>query len=473
MATGIFGWGQLAHLVEGNWYIWLRIITEILEYLSFDDRRRVALVNKTFRYASLHPVLLRRELFVYTAPVQRLRVDDRRRRFKDFKTTALREPWRKLICLKFHGSNRSDFGKAFGNVGGWPPSVVSLHLDSLNWLADSFLDAITGSCVRLEELRLENIGRLCFADKPRRPMLVLRSVRFDKVGVSDECFNVLMACAPNVTDVGINNCQTYDWLDPVHAAVAGISNVGLSDSNIIGYLQSTAAGTVDSLRLNLCCHIFGEIRSRSLRLKSLLLSQNKPYLNTRRMINYEKLESALALQVSLQWLEINHLPARLVGAVSRLHNLRHLTLNLTIGHADMECLREFVESLRDMKRIRTLAVNRVVETSMDVGLNAVLQTFAIPECAFESLTSLDCSLDSSLCVLRTGKRLSSLRIRNGDILSAGDLQLLFENLIGLRHLWIDNCLCLDDDIMSGLPVSNLKGISIKYFTAGNIRAMSD
>ncbi|XP_022176469.1 uncharacterized protein LOC111037929 [Myzus persicae] len=184
------------------------------------------------------------------------------------------------------------------------------------------------------------------------------------------------------------------------------------------------------------------------------------------MINYEKLESALALQVSLQWLEINHLPARLVGAVSRLHNLRHLTLNLTIGHADMECLREFVESLRDMKRIRTLAVNRVVETSMDVGLNAVLQTFAIPECAFESLTSLDCSLDSSLCVLRTGKRLSSLRIRNGDILSAGDLQLLFENLIGLRHLWIDNCLCLDDDIMSGLPVSNLKGlISLKIFNA--------
>ncbi|XP_060876563.1 uncharacterized protein LOC132949598 [Metopolophium dirhodum] len=119
-----------------------------------------------------------------------------------------------------------------------------------------------------------------------------------------------------------------------------------------------------------------------------------------------------------------------------------------------------------MTRLRTLAVNRAVATSTDVGLDVVLQTFAIPECAYESLTSLDCSLDGSLCVLRAGKRLSSLRIRNGDILSAGGLRLLFENLIGLRHLWIDNCFCLDDDIMSGLPVSNLRGlVSLKIFNA--------
>jgi len=170
----------------------------------------------------------------------------------------------------------------------------------------------------------------------------------------------------------------------------------------------------------------------------------------------------LITQVSLQWLEINHLPARLLRAVSRLHDLRHLTLNLTISHDVVECMREFAESLRDMTRIRTLAVNRVVATSMDVGPDVVLQTFAIPECAYESLTSLDCSLDGSLCVLRSGKRLSSLRIRNGDILSAGGLRLLFENLIGLRHLWIDNCFCLDDDIMSGLPVSNLRGNPTNY-----------
>ncbi|CAI6360963.1 unnamed protein product [Macrosiphum euphorbiae] len=257
----------------------------------------MALVNRTFRDASLHPALSRRELFVYTAPVQRLRVDDRRRRFQDFKK-ALREPRRKRLCLKFRGTNRADIGRAFGDCGGWPPSIVSLHLDSLCWVSDLFLDAITGCCVSLEELRLENIGRLCFSDKPRRPMLALRSVRFDRVAVSDACFNVLMACAPNVKDVGIDNCQTYDWLDPAEAAVAGISNAGLSDANIVGYLQSTAAGTVDSLRLNQCCHVFGEIRPQALRLKSLLLSHDKPYLNTRRMIDYEKLESALALQVS-------------------------------------------------------------------------------------------------------------------------------------------------------------------------------
>lgn len=162
--------------------------------------------------------------------------------------------------------------------------------------------------------------------------------------------------------------------------------------------------------------------------------------------------------MSLQWLEINHLPARLLTAVSGLHGLRHLTLNLTISPDDVKFLREFSESLSDMKRIRTLAVNRAVTTSVDEGRDALLQTFAIPECAYESLTSLDCSLDGSLCALRAGKLLSSLRIRNGDVLSADGLRLLFENLVGLRRLWIDNCVWLDDDVMSGLPVSNLKGI---------------
>jgi hypothetical protein len=257
----------------------------------------MALVNRTFRYASLHPALSQRELFVYTAPVQRLRVDDRRRRFEDFKK-ALREPRRKRLCLKFCGTNRADIGRVFGGGAGWPPSVVSLHLDGQSCLADSFLDAITGCCVGLQELRLENIGRLCVADKPRRPMLALRSVRLHRVGVSDGCFDVLMGCAPNAADVGIDNCQTYEWLDPVDAAFARISNAGLSDAKIVGYLQGTAARTVDSLRLKQCCHVFGAIRSRVLRLKSLLLSQDKPYLYTCRTIDYEQLGSALALQVS-------------------------------------------------------------------------------------------------------------------------------------------------------------------------------
>ncbi|XP_050059168.1 uncharacterized protein LOC114126843 isoform X2 [Aphis gossypii] len=437
------------------------IITEILEYLSFDDRRRMALVNRTFRYASLHPALSRREQFVYTAPVHRLRADDRRRRFEDFKK-SLREPRRKRLCLKFAGTNRADIGRVFGAGAGWPPSVVSLHLDGQSRLSDSFLDAITDRCAALEELRLENIGRLCVAVKPRRPMLALRTVRLHRVGVSDGCFDVLMGCAPNASDVCIDNCQTYEWLDPADAAAAGISNAGLSDAHIVGYLQGAAAGTLDSLRLNQCCHVFGAVRSRVLRLKSLLLSQDKPYLNTCRPIDYDRLELALALQVSLQWLEINYLPARLLAAVSGLHGLRHLTLNLTIGRDDVRFLREFSESLRDMKRIGTLAVNRVVTTSADEGREALLQTFAIPECAYESLTSLDCSLDGSLCALRAGKRLSSLRIRNGDVLSADGLRLLFENLVGLRRLWIDNCVWLDDEVMSGLPVSNLRERFIRF-----------
>lgn len=266
-----------------------------MKYLSFDDRRRMAMVNRTFRYASLDPALTRQELFVYTA------ADGGRRRFEDFKRALCQ---RKRLCLKFTGTNRRVLMTMGPGCIGWLAGpvgrhLVSLHLDRMCWLRDSFLDAITKCCAGLEELRLENIGQLCVAaDRSRRPMLALRTVRLNRVGVSDACFNRLMACAPNVSAVGIENCQTYDWLDSADATAAGISNVGLSDANIVRYLD-TVAGTVHSLRLDQCCHVFGSMRrSPALRLKSLLLNQDKPYLNTSRAIDFDRLASALALQVS-------------------------------------------------------------------------------------------------------------------------------------------------------------------------------
>jgi len=123
------------------------------------------------------------------------------------------------------------------------------------------------------------------------------------------------------------------------------------------------------------------------------------------------------------------------------------------AHYGLDCLKSLMESLKNLKYIRTLSLSNAQKVK-----NIEIPIPPFPECTLKSLTSLDCSLDSTLGALTFGKNLTNLRIRNGDILTAGDLQLLFRNLTNLKHLWIDNCSVLDDDVFVHLPISNLKGI---------------
>jgi hypothetical protein len=146
--------------------------------------------------------------------------------------------------------------------------------------------------------------------------------------------------------------------------------------------------------------------------------------------------------------------------VSKLYNLRHLTISYTANNSNYldagKYFKSLVESLKNMKYIRTLSFNK----AFDLIRHLELPIYPFLECTLKSLTSLDCSLDSNLGVLKFGKHFTSLRIRNGDILKVEDLQLLFRNFTNLKHLWIDNCSVLNDEIFIKLPISNLKGIKI-------------
>ncbi|KAE9539443.1 hypothetical protein AGLY_004695 [Aphis glycines] len=131
------------------------MITKILEYLPFGDRRVAAMVNKTFYYAANHPMFSRKELFTYRT----LEVD--LKKFNDFKKMLMNSK-RKLLCLKFVDFTCTDDLTIFTYLGN---RIISLHFDNLKYLTESLLDAISQCCVNLEKLEFVRIPNFSLTDK--------------------------------------------------------------------------------------------------------------------------------------------------------------------------------------------------------------------------------------------------------------------------------------------------------------------
>ncbi|XP_022176467.1 uncharacterized protein LOC111037926 [Myzus persicae] len=439
------------------------IITQILEYVSFDDRRELARVNKVFYHATSHPVFLRKEILIYQPSQVNLKY------FKDFKN-MLWNSRRKLLCLKFVNFTFTDDLSIFTNLGN---HIISLNFINLILLNDSFLDAITQCCNNLEKLELKCLNNLCLTDKDREPILKLSTITLCDVQMSDRDFNLILKLAPNLKDLGIFDCRLTGGHAIIKRFYPHNSNIDclftkynsdliFSAENIVHHLNNCIR--LNSLRLNEHCCIIYQIQPIQLELKSLTLSG----MGTLRShpIDYEKLNFVLGQYVSLEQLEISYLPVHLLSFVSKLHNLRYLKISYTalrsIYSDGLKSLEILLESLKNMKYLRTLSFNRVYEMHV-----IKLPTVPFTECTLKSLTSLDCSLDSNL-VLKCGTNLTSLRIRNGDILKAEDLQLLFRNLTNLNHLWIDDCSILNDEIFIQLPISNLKELITLRIMHSNI-----
>eukprot|EP00102_Acyrthosiphon_pisum_P008183 XP_003244425.1 PREDICTED: uncharacterized protein LOC100572738 [Acyrthosiphon pisum] len=442
------------------------IITQILEYLPFDDRRELARVNKMFYHASSHPVFLRKELLNYKANEINLN------NFNNFKNMLLKSR-RKLLCLKFVCLTCIDDLTIFTNLGN---HIISLNFTNLYLLKDSFLDAITQCCSNLEKLELTNVENLILTDNDRKPILKLCSITLNRIQISDREFNLILKLVPNLKDLSIIDCSLvgkYPVIKRFYPHNSNYidcsftkynSNYVFSDVNIVHHLNNFVR--LNSLRLNRSINIFYQIQPIQLEIKSLSL--NLFETNFCHPIDYEKLNSILGQYVFLEQLEIFRLPVSMLPILSKLYNLRHLTLSYTVNdsnYADSgKYLKSFVESLKNMKYIRTLSFN----SAIDWINHLELPIYPFLECTLKSLTSLDCSLDSNLGVLKFGKNLTNLRIRNGGILKVEDLQLLFRNLTNLKHLWIDNCSVLNDEIFIKLPISNLKELITLRIKPSNI-----
>ncbi|XP_016662971.1 uncharacterized protein LOC107884727 [Acyrthosiphon pisum] len=449
------------------------IITQILEYLPFDDRRELARVNKVFYHASSHPVFLKKELLNY----EQYRVN--LNNFNDFKNMLLKSR-RKLLYLKFVHLTFLDL-TIFTSLGN---HIISLSVIDLVLPNDSFLDAITQCCSNLEKLELIDVMNLILTNNDRKPILKLCSLTLNNIKISDRGFNLILKLAPNLKDLSILDCHlvgTNSVMKRVYPHSSNYidcsftkynSNDIFSGENILHHLNNFVR--LNSLRLNDCSSIFYRIQPIQLEIKSLSLNvfeTIESLFNPEYLIDYEKLKLVLRQYIFLEQLEIFGLPVEMLSIVSELYNLRHLTLSYTINDSNYldsgKYLKSLVESFKNMKYIRTLSLNYRGFLS-DLDIDSELPIYPFLECTLKSLTSLDCSLDSNLGVLKFGKNLTNLRIRNGDILKVEDLQLLFRNLTYLKHLWVEKCSVLNDEIFIKLPISNLKELITLHIIPSNI-----
>lgn len=427
--------------------------------MGFDDRQNMALVNKTFYYASLHPQFLKNETFICN-PL--LFFDtEKKKSLIEFKQIIIRSK-RELIHLKLFEPIDHTIFESIGY------KIISLHLEYFDAkLTDTFVNTIIRCCINLKSLVLKNTVITWISIKPNKPLLKLYSITFDDVDMTDKKFNELMAYAPNLQDLGIKNCKILDWPQAIRRFYKNYNNpeiitdfnsdVVFTDVNIVNYLKTTKS--INTLRLHQICHIFLQL-PQHIQLKSLLLDgTNSMQYGTGKRFDLEKLKLILEEQTTLEQLDISCFPCCFLLTVAKLHKLKYLKINFTTINNSVcvnkqACLQGFVESLKDMKELRTLILVPWNNNNEFLHESPVL---ALPDCTLKSLTALNCKIQNGLEVMQLAKNLTRLKIPNGHILTTNELQLLFKNLVNLRYLKIQNCINLDDDILFHSPISNLKG----------------
>lgn len=429
----------------------LQIVTHILKYLSFDDRRQIALVNPTWYYASIHPIFIRKELFVYEDT-------DLMTKFLDFQQMLMNSK-REVFNLKFYNfTSYLEPDSIFWNK--LNSRITSLHLVNLVEFNDLFLDCLT-NMNNLETLELRNIREFTTTVKIRNALLKLHSLSlFNIYFISDKEFNNILQYAPHLKELCFNDCNILCWgqsikrFYPNYKISGGLINYDspyiFTDVNIINNLKNIK--NIEHLMLQNCCKIFMQLPVET-KLKSLVLSV------VDEAHNLEKFNLTLAIHsMSLQQLDISHIPCCSLFALTKLHNLKVLKVLYTTDFNSMcgdskACLNKFSESLSCLKNISSLTI--VPMLTFDFSI------ITIPNCVLSSLNILDCAIENCHKLVDVGTNLISLTIQNGNILTASDLQYLFGNHTNLRHLLINKCINFNDDILMKSPPSvNLKGKQI-------------
>lgn len=432
-----------------------QVIERILDYLSFEDRRQMALINSKWLYASMHPMFLKREWLTYIELIPRLDVPDyaandnyNLQKYENFKKVLFTTS-REIINLKL---TLVAYENIFENLGS---RLVSLNI-SIIQLLDDFLNSLSSCCDNLQTLVLENIKSVTITDTTRKPLTKLNSMTFCAiVGLSDHDFNIIISVAPNLQDIGFKNCNLVDCRQIINRFYPTNENEILQNysSNhlftrlsVVNYLST--ANYLKSLRLHEGSGVFLYLPDH-IKLNCLILELSFSEKFIEKQIDYEKLSLILSKQSSLVSLKLNGFSYRLLSTVSKLHNLQHLKVYYTENRAiesDIKKVFEtFNQSLKHMKYIKTLTIIPAIEKYLPSPFGCY--KFDIPDCVLSSLNSLECYIKNSHKIGILGINLNTLHIQNGDILTASDYGSIFKNLTKLKNLWIDNCCQLSDDIL--------------------------
>lgn len=225
-----------------------QIVTKILEYLSHEDRRQMALVNTVWNHASLHPSILKKEVLVCHE-----RPESGSLKYHDYMQTLMNSK-RQLLKLQFQAESNlvEQPMMLFANLG---ERIIFLHLDSQKLLTDSLLDSITSCCRNLQTLFISRTDSLSITDKTRTQLPKLIFLTLDRVELTDKKFNILIKCFPNLISMDIS-CQILVWRQAINRFYPNYKNHErenydsddvFTDVNFIRYLNT--ANSIKSLRL--------------------------------------------------------------------------------------------------------------------------------------------------------------------------------------------------------------------------------
>lgn len=165
---------------------------------------------------------------------------------------------------------------------------------------------------------------------------------------------------------------------------------------------------------------------------------------------------------TIKELEVERFLSSLLSKIVVLENLDQLQINGVLQRSDHDklCLQPFLNSLTNIKHLKKLSIWLMYTP------DHTKPSFVISQDTLRHLTSLDCFIYNTIDVPNYGKNLLKLSIYNGEILTKSDLYLLFNNLSNLTFSQI-NCYNLNNDTLSKLPISNLRGN--KMFSIMNIK----
>lgn len=420
-----------------------------MDYLPSKDRRQTALVNKKWYNASLHPKLIKKDWVIFGSRKMHLKYNhtyeiDERLHFDNFTKLFLNSE-RVYLNLKIQ---YPIFINPVNIFQDFSYKIVSLKLTNIPCFIYLDINSIINKCLNLESLELKKVFKITITDGNIR--LKMHSIKFNNVNITDYSFNMIMKYFPNIENFELNNC----WI--VESELCNSEKVMFTVKNIINYFKTTT--NINNLTLQNYI-IFMHLPSH-IKLKYLTLENHRPkYFYTNSHNDLTKLSLQLKLHTSLHQLTLKMFPCCLLSVVSNLFNLKQLEVHFTVDDSNVcnvikLCLKTFIESLTNMKKLSKLSITPWSPDKVLIYSDTVPN---IPKNILNVLTSLDCHIENGLQIAHFNKDLKYLRIQNGNVLTANDLHFIFNNLINLRTLCIEKCDVFNDDILSELPISNLKG----------------
>lgn len=391
---------------------------------------------------------------------------------KDFVKT-ISESKRKILNIKFIENTSLQLltPELFRKRGQDIKSLYFSHNDYIFRSSDhnisiNYLTIIMFHCRNLETLSIDSLQinnlpyQYSYTSKISAPQVLfpkLKYLNLNNTVLPNSLFKILMKQVPNLYSLCLNYLILHDSMETKCHKNYKYSKI-TATSTIINYLETAQNITnllVDTseIFLNMPAHIqLTDLKMDCFQLFNLDVT----YLKKFQM----KLETQ---RFSLRNIILENIPCCSLAGILALQNLesikiKDITINKYKKCSSNVCIPTFLDAIGGLKHLKTFSIWSLHSYNSLFVYNFSL--FVFPQRTIRLLRSLDCLIYNVADLLNYGENLVRLTIFNGSILSTDHVSLIFEKLINLKYLQIDNCLALQKNMLSELPISNLRGNKI-------------